>query len=99
MSRQETSGREKLNPFKIKGKKHTFIDENLQIQLPGQEHHHSSYTPIYSHYLGGVNAHHPYLESSSTEQQLKTLSKEAEQVYMNWKNLQNQLVSEMKKAT
>lgn len=93
----ETS-REKLFQYKIKGQSKPFVDENLQIQIPGVESQKNtaSPSPIYSHY----SSHQ--LGSSSlpvNEADFYQAMEEARQSHEAWKKMGQKLEEKAKKYT
>lgn len=84
---------DKLSQYKIGGPSKPFIDQNLQIQLPGwdaqQQQISPSHSPIYSHYIGSSPS--SYLSSQINEVELNNAMKEAERSYQAWKQMQQKL--------
>lgn len=87
--------KEKLNQYKIEGQARPFIDETLQLRLPGLEVQKNSYFPytsVYSHYFHSLS---PTL-STPSEVELEKAMEEAKKSYENWKLMQNRLTNRIK---
>ena len=85
--------RDKLSHYRIAGQSKPFVDQNLQLQLPGWDsppHQTSySYSPIYSHYIGSIPTSSLELQVNETE--LYQAMTEAERSYKAWKQMHQQL--------
>lgn len=88
--------KEKLGQYKIEGQMRPFIDETLQLRLPGLEGQKNSFYPytssIYSHYS---NSFSPTLTVPS-EIELEKAMHEAQQSYESWKQMQSRLTNIVK---
>lgn len=86
------SSRDKLSHYKIEGQTKPFIDQNLQLQLPGWDPTHCqtqlTCSPIYSHFIG---SHPSSFATQVNEEDLLRAMEEAECSYEAWKNMQQQL--------
>lgn len=87
--------REKLLHYRIKGQKRPFIDEDLQLQLPGLESslenpNLGSYSQVYSYYSTYFPSR---LDFPKMVQQVELEHgiSQAQQAYDKWKNIQQQL--------
>lgn len=76
--------------FECKRQTKPFIDQNLQFQHPDWDipPAQSSYSPIYTHYIGSSTS---YLPLEVNEADLYEAMKEAEDSYKAWKRLERQL--------
>jgi hypothetical protein len=87
---------EKFFQYKIKGQSKPFIDQNLQLQLPGVEmsSENSDYplhNPIYSHYFHNL-PFASYLPNTFREGELNQAMANAQLSYTAWKKLHQQLL-------
>ena len=102
MSRHSLSYLEQLLPYKIKGQSRPFIDEDLQMQIPGLE---SSldrqglqhYSHIYSHYLGYLNQPSPHLNTHLSEEQLEAIKVQTQQSFEAWKKMHDSILEGVQK--
>lgn len=90
--------REKLFQYKIKGQAKPFVDQNLQIQIPGNESQANlkSPNPIFSHYSSaqtGVNA------LPINEEEFEKAMAEARQSYEAWKRMGSKLKAKGEERT
>lgn len=89
------SSRDKLAQYKIEGQSKPFIDQNLQLQMPGcdvsEEEVDHLQSPIYSHYVGSYPLSSAYFSSQVNEAELYHAMAEAERSYEAWKQMQHQL--------
>lgn len=84
-------GKEQLVRYKIKGQARPFIDEDLQLQLPGLEDRQTKseyYSHIYSHYF---NQSHLPIATLPSEQELEQAMHDAQKSYEAWKQMQQEL--------
>jgi NAD-specific glutamate dehydrogenase len=79
--------------YKIKGQNRPFIDEDLQLQIPGFEN--QRYSPIYSHFTGQFPLSSSYIQEK--EQEIRKVMAQAQQSYEAWKKMQQQLQEEIQK--
>lgn len=87
--------REKLSQYKIERQSKPFIDQNLQLQLPGWDSHYHhvmehSHSPIYAHYIDSTPAV-SYFPLEVNETELYQAMQEAEGSYKFWLSMQKQL--------
>lgn len=85
---------DKLALSKVGGPSKPYIDQNLQIHLPGDSpsshpQQPQVHSPIYSHYVGSSPA--SPLSSQINENELIEAMAEAEQSYEAWKKLQKKI--------
>ncbi|WP_068467531.1 hypothetical protein [Candidatus Protochlamydia phocaeensis] len=88
--------REKLFQSKINGQSRPFIDQNLQLRIPGAElpaepSDPPPHNPIYSHYAHALPAA-SYLPSTFREAELNKAMADAQQSYEAWKKMHQQLM-------
>jgi hypothetical protein len=88
--------REKLFQCKIKGQSKPFVDQNLQIQIPGVEAplNITSPSPIYSHYSSYKTGNDSSL--SVNEAELYQAMEQAKQSYEAWKKMGQKLEEKAK---
>lgn len=89
------SCREKLTQTKIQGQSKPFVDQDLQLQLPGSElasHivESSAHSPIYSHYASSCSTD-PFLTASINEAELYHVMAEAESSFEAWKKMEQRI--------
>lgn len=92
----------KTTQCKINGQSKPFIDENLQIQIPGLDSTCeppmvSAHKSIYSHYCQDPFVITP--EMAAIESELNTAIAEAQQTYEVWKKMQAQLLEASNQLT
>lgn len=87
--------RDKSFQYKIEGRSKPFIDQNLQLQLPGYEnpedaalHSHM----IYSHYAGSFPS---YFSSEINEAELYQAIGDAKHSFEAWQQMQQKLLEAM----
>ncbi len=88
--------REKLFQYKINGQSRPFVDQNLQLQIPGIDSHaevgkSQSHSPIYAYYSQKLPKI-PHLPILSKEAELDRVMTDAEQSYLAWKKMRKQLL-------
>lgn len=91
-SSKSRSSRDKLSQCKIGGPSKPFIDQNLQLQFPGElnaSHADSSNSPIYSHYIGSSPSYSIYPQINELE--INQAIKNAENSYSVWKKMQKKI--------
>jgi len=84
--------KEKLSQNLLSRQAKPFIDQNLQLQIPGGDSPKGerSHSPIYSHYMGD-NPSISYLDSQVNENELYKAIKDAEDSYKAWQIMKEKL--------
>ena len=84
MNKAELS-REKLFRCKIQGQSKPFVDQNLQIQIPGLES-----SSIYSYY-SSAEPNLNYLQPPFSPEEFQVAMQEARQSHEDWRKMEQQL--------
>lgn len=84
---------EKLSGYRIKAQAHAYVDQDLQIQIPGSDingtaENNPSHSPIYAYFTPSLP---PYRSFSLKEAELLQAMNEANHSYGAWKKMQEQL--------